>query len=65
VADPQLTTADAQPVTARRQCAVLRIAYGLYAWTLFVTLGTAVAAGAAADLPRSARRRAIVRALAR
>jgi 1-acyl-sn-glycerol-3-phosphate acyltransferase len=63
VADPQLTTADPSPSRLEGN-AVLRIAYGLYAWTLFVTLGAAVLPVLLLSYPL-ARRRAIVRALAR
>ena len=42
--------------------AVLRLAYGLYAWTLFVALGT-VAVLILLLTPSLARRRAVVRAL--
>jgi len=63
VADPQQSTAWRRP-SVLENSAVLRLAYGLYAWMLFVALATA-AALILLLTPSLPRRRAIVRALAR
>ena len=63
MADPQQSLADRRP-SVLAGSTVLRLAYGLYAWTLFLAFGAA--AVPVLLLTRSlSRRRAIVRALAR